>query len=156
MGRHVFLGVTSSCAEVVTLCATEISFSCMGYHVFFEGTSLCAGVVTLRAIKRLFSTMNQHVSFQISSFDAWVAALVATVGFLSIMLKQMCFEVFGHLKGEIAMNTCVRFIFSLHFYVFSSVCTLIDQSESQVGGNWRQQKVFLITQCGTVEEKWKW
>ena len=45
MGKHVFLEVTSSCAKVVTLCATEISFSCMGYHVFFEGTSLCAGLV---------------------------------------------------------------------------------------------------------------
>ena len=54
MGKHVLLEVTSSCAEVVTLCATEISFSCMGYHVFFEGTSLCAGVVTLRANKKAF------------------------------------------------------------------------------------------------------
>ena len=62
----MFLEVTSSCAEVVTLCATEISFSCMGYHVFFEGTSLCAGLVTLRAIKRLFSTVNRTVNRTVS------------------------------------------------------------------------------------------
>ena len=61
MGKHVFLEVTSSCAEVVTLCATEISFACTGYHVFFEGTSLYAGVVTVRAIKTLLSIMNQTV-----------------------------------------------------------------------------------------------
>ena len=49
--------------------------------------------------------MNKHVSFQIISFDARVAALVATVGLLTIMLNHVRFEIFGHLEGEIALNT---------------------------------------------------
>ena len=40
MGRHVFLGVTSSCAEVVTLCATEISFFLYGLPCVLWGHQL--------------------------------------------------------------------------------------------------------------------
>ena len=153
MGRHVFLGVTSSCAEVVTLCANEISFSCMGYHVFFEGTSLCAGAVTLHAIKRLLWT-SIHVSFQMISFDGWVAALLAAVGLLSIMLKH----VFFRSEGNIALNTFsypwVKFVFSLHCHcLFSLFC--FTNHAIQLWGNWRKCCNRNYIQRGLILEKWK-
>ena len=80
--------------------------------------------------------MHQHVGFQISSFDGREAALVATVGLLSTMLKHVLFEVLRHRKGEIAPNTRVRFVFSLHFHggVFFVHCVLLDQYGSKVVG----------------------
>ena len=86
------------------MCAAEGLLSCMDLHVCLEGSSCIAGEVTICARERLLSTMNQHVPFEINSTDAWVTTLVATVG-LSIMLKHVCFEVFGHLEGEITLNT---------------------------------------------------
>ena len=32
------------------------------------------------------------------------------------MLKHVHFEVFGQLEGEIAFNTAISFVFSLHFH----------------------------------------
>ena len=77
----------------------------MGQIVYFELTSTCAAKGALCANKRLLSTVNQLVPFQLGSTDACVATLAAIVGLLSIMLKHMHLEVFGYLKGEIAMNT---------------------------------------------------
>ena len=58
MGRHVFLGVTSSCAEVVTLCATEISFFLYGLPCVLWGHQLvCRSSYTACNQK---ATMNQH------------------------------------------------------------------------------------------------
>ena len=82
--------------------------------------SSCARVVTLCATEKLLPTMNQHVSFQLISFDAGVSALVATLGLLSTVLKHVHFKVFGHLEGDVAQITCVIFVFRLHFHeVFS-------------------------------------
>ena len=75
------------------------------------------------------------------STDAWEAALVATVGLLSIMLKHVHFEVFGHLEGEIAVNTWVRFVFNLHFHGVIWV-QLVLQQATQLRENWRQKNVF--------------
>ena len=85
----------------------------MGQHVLLEVTSLCAGIVALFATEWLLSTVNQHVSFQLRSTCGLVSTLVATVGLLSIMLlMHVCFQNFLRLKGDIALNT---FVFILHF-----------------------------------------
>ena len=65
--------------------------------------------------------MNQHVSFQLRCINGLVATLVATVRILSIMLKHVHFEVFGHLEGEIAQNTVVRFFCYLYIHLKKSV-----------------------------------
>ena len=137
------LEVTSCCACVVALCATEKLLSWMSEHVFLEVTSLCAGVLALCAVKRPLSTMNQVVSFQMISFDAWVAALVAITELLSITLQHMSIEVFSHPEGEIGLNTWGGFVFSLYF------------QDIVVG--WRQQKLFwklfLKSESGKIAVK---
>ena len=51
------------------------------------------------------------------------------------MLKHVRFEVFGHLEGEIALNTQVRFVFVLHLNCVILVqLVLLDQSVSKVEG----------------------
>ena len=86
----------------------------MGQHVLLEVTSLCAGIVALFATEWLLSTVNQHVDLQFRSTNGLVSTLVATVGLLSIMLKlvHVCLQVSLCLEGGIALNT---FVFILHF-----------------------------------------
>ena len=78
-----------------------------------EVTSFCAGVVTLFATERLLSTVNHNVDLQMRSINGLVSALVATVGLLFIMLlMHVCCLVFLRIEGDIALNT---FVFILHF-----------------------------------------
>ena len=77
--------------------------------------------------------MNHHVGFQLRSTDAGEAALVAIVGLLSIMLKHVSFEVFGHLEGEIALGTRVRFSFSLNCVILVQL-VLLNQAGNKVEG----------------------
>ena len=61
--------------------------------------------------------------------------MVATVGLLTIMLNLVCFEVFGIVEGEIALNTRIRFVFSLQFQGrFLNQLVLLNQSVNTVVG----------------------
>ena len=51
------------------------------------------------------------------------------------MLKHVNFKVFGHLEGEIALNTGEWFVFSLHFHrLFFVQLMLFDQSGNRFWG----------------------
>ena len=75
-----------------------------------------------------------YMSLQLRSTDGCVAALVATVGLLTIMLKHVRFEIFGHLEGKIALNTCKTFVFSRHFHCSLLTVFWFDQSVKKDGG----------------------
>ena len=54
---------------------------------------------------------------------------------LSIVLKHVHVEVFGHLEGEILLNTGVRFVFSFSFNCVILVqLVLLNQSCNKVEG----------------------
>ena len=55
MGEHVPLEVTSVCAGVFTLCATERRFSSVFELVTLEMVGLSEGIVTLVTSNRLLS-----------------------------------------------------------------------------------------------------
>ena len=70
MCPHVYLEVTSGCAGVVTLCATERLFSTMCSHMHLQVRRRFTCIATLSTAKGLhFSTMPQHVSPKVVSFD---------------------------------------------------------------------------------------
>ena len=77
--------------------------------------------------------------------------MVATVGLLAIMLNLVCFEVFGIVEGEIALNTRIRFVFSLQFHGrFLNQLVLLNQSVNTVVGRLRSR---YYSRSGAIFEK---
>ena len=69
---HMLFEVTSCCAQVIALSATEWLFPRMGQHVSLEVSSLIGRIFTLHTVERLPTTLKQHSRFQIICQFDWV------------------------------------------------------------------------------------
>ena len=140
----VSLGHPFSCRKSCTVCNWKASLLSVSACASWGCQLLCRNSCSV-CKQKVFSTVNQLVCYQLWSTDGCVAALDATMGLLHIILKHVCFEIFGHLKGEIALNTWVRFVSSLHFHFISLECVVFNQFRNKVRG-WLKT-VFLKGVC---------
>ena len=80
----------------------------MDLHVYLEVTSCCAGVVALFATERLPSRACQHVclehvALQVLSLSATIVTLVTPERLLSRMCQHVCLEVVRSCAGKLAL-----------------------------------------------------
>ena len=117
MCLDVSLEITSVCAGMFTLVATERPFSRMCQEVSFEVTSISAGKVALFATEEFFSWMYQHVSFQVTIICGGIIALIATERLVSGMYQHVSLQVTIMCAGIVALVAIKRFPGAMHQHV---------------------------------------